>query len=234
MSRSDLRLQKYVRRLIPVLALLAWAGCSGGDGADEPPQTPNIPLNTEPLTEAELMGVPRGQVLLTLPWSAQVVTKDPVPAAATATLQSVELAEGTGFDRTTFAFGTDADAPGYRIVWNDTANARCADEAPASLGTGGSLLIRFQPTRARDAKGARTVRELSRRTGFKAVGTARQLCDDGDKVVWALNAADSAVFRVVELHTPPRLIVDVAHPGAMPTPGLGGQPPATDSAAAPR
>jgi hypothetical protein len=229
MFKSDLMLPRLLRHAVPLLAVLSW-GCSGGEGADEPAQTPNIPLNMEPLTDAELMGVPREQVLLTLPWSAQVVSRDPAPLAARATLHSVEVAEGGGFDRATFEFGTDTDFPGYRIVWNDTANARCADEPAAELGVGGTLLIRLQPTTARSLEGARTVEQTSRSPDFPSVATARQLCDDGDRVVWALGAADSTVFRVVELHTPPRLVVDVAHPGAVPTPGLGAAP----ATAAPR
>jgi hypothetical protein len=218
MSKSDLTLRRALRFLLPMLAVLVWARCSSGaDETEGPPETPNVSLNIEPLTDEELMGVPREQVLLTLPWSDQTVSSGGTPNAARATLQSVEVAEGTVFDRATFEFGTDADFPGYKVIWDDTASARCAEEKPAALGTGRALLVRFEPAWAQKLEGkapTKTVTETSRRPGLPSVATARQLCDEGDKLVWALGAADSTLFRVVQLHTPPRLVVDVAHPGA--------------------
>jgi hypothetical protein len=230
MSRSDLKLRYAAMVVLPLVAAFAGTACSSGDDAPEaPPQTPNVTLRIEPLTDAELMGVPREQVLLTLPWSEQVVSSDPSPVAARATLQSVDVSEGTGFDRTVFEFGTDTDFPGYKVIWDDTTSARCAEEQTAALGPGRTLLIRFQPAWARKQEGkatSKTVTETSRRPAFPSVASARQLCDDGDKVVWALGAADSTVFRVVQLHTPPRLMVDVAHPGVTIAPA------AVDSSAA--
>lgn len=235
MFKSDLILRSPWQGLLILVAALAWSGCSGGDEtAEAPPQTPNITLNVEPLTDAELMGVPREQVLLTLPWSERVVSRDPAPNAARATLYSVNVQEGPGFDRTTFEFGTDTDFPGYRVVWDDSASARCADEEAAELGSGRTLLVRLEPAWTRGPGGENTIAQTSRSPRLPSVGTARQLCDEGGKVIWALAAGDSALFRVVEMHTPPRLVVDLAHPGAT----LGGTEsvavPEDSAAAAPR
>jgi hypothetical protein len=222
MFQSDLKLW------LMLLTALVAGSCSKGEEVPEgPPQTANVSFEIKPLTDAELMGVPREQVLLTLPWSQRIVSKDAAPNAARATLRSVEVATGPGFDRATFEFGGDTDFPGYRILWDDTTNARCAEEKPADLGPVRTLLIRFGPTWAREMGSGKTetktIRETSRRLGFPSVTTARQLCDEADKVVWVLGAADSTVFRVVELHSPPRLVVDLAHPGF--NPGA----PATDT-----
>ena len=220
MLKSDLILRSPTRVGILLAATLAWTACAkGAEEAEGPPETPNVPFKIEPLTDAELMGVPREQVLLTLPWSEQTVSRDPAPVAARATLKSVEVAEGPAFDRTVFEFSADTDFPGYRVVWDDTTNARCGEEKPATVGTGRTLLIRFQPAWARVQKGkteAKTIAQAFRSPRLPSVATARQVCDDADKVVWALGANDSTVFRVVELHTPPRLVVDVAHPGVRP------------------
>jgi hypothetical protein len=221
MFKSDLKLA--------IVCVTLCAACSGEGGApSQPPQTPNQTLSVEPLTDAELLGVPREQVLLTLPWSERVVSRDPAPSSARATLHSAEIVEGPTFDRATFEFGTDTDFPGYRIVWDDSTNAVCAADAPAAdLGQGRTLLIRFGPATTRQLKGGPTITSTSRRPGLPSVATARQLCDEEDAVVWALSAADSAVFRVVEMHTPPRLVVDVAHPGF----SLGSAAAPQDSAA---
>jgi hypothetical protein len=212
MSRSDLKLRLFM----PLVSLLLGAGCSGAEeeAPEGPPPTPNVSFEIKPLTDEELLGVPREQVLLTLPWSQNVVSRDPAPNAARATLRSVEVAGGPTFDRTTFEFGTDTDFPGYHIVWDDSASARCAEERRADLGGRRTLLIRLQPAWTQDSEGKGTITQTSRRPALPSVATARQLCDEGDRIVWALGAADSTVFRVVELHTPPRLVVDVAHVGA--------------------
>ena len=95
------------------------------------------------------------------------------------------------------------------VAWNDSASTACGSRA--DLGGGRALLIRFTPARAHDDGGAKTVSETSRRPALPSVATARQLCDEADTLVWALGAADSTRFRVVELRTPPRLLVDLLH-----------------------
>ena len=126
-----------------VFILLALTGCSVGDEPAEESVPEAVPVQIEPLTDAQLMGISRQQVILTLPWSEGVVARDPNPAAARATLRSVELSGGEGFDRVPFEFGTDAAFPGYRVAWNDTTNAMCADGPAPDLGAGRTLLIRF-------------------------------------------------------------------------------------------
>ena len=86
------------------------------------------------LTDAELMGIPRGEVLLTLPWSENVVSRDPAPAAPRATLRSVTITGGDSFDRAVVEFGTDTPFPGYRIVWGDSAVTGCPAPGVARAG----------------------------------------------------------------------------------------------------
>ena len=219
-----------LRDVSALLAALALGACSDGGAPGEDPASQARVVELPPLTEPDLGSLPRERVTLALPWSESVVSRDPNPVAARATLHAVEITEEAGFDRARFEFGDDADFPGYRIVWNDTTNAKCADEDAPDLGEGRTLLIRFNPARAHEDDGARTVAERARRPDFPTLATARQLCDDADGLVWALGAVDSTRYRVVELSGPPSLVVDLLHPGGAPAAAA-----ATDSApAAPR
>lgn len=217
----------HILRSITVAAGLLVGACSDTPRpAPEDVPTPAEPVRIEALTEAELMGVSRDQIVMTLPWLDSPMSRDPAVNAARATLRSVEFAAGGTFDRSTFAFGDDAAYPGYRIVWNDSTAASCADSTSVKPPAG-TLVIRFEPSSAK-ADGETTVAQTSQRPALPSIATARQLCDANDKLIWGLGAADSTRFRVVELRDPPRLVVDVRHkdadsaptaaPAAAPTP----------------
>ena len=40
---------------------------------------------------------------------------------------------------------------------------------------------------------------------------ARLLCERNDRLIWGFGTADPTRFRVVELRTPPRLLIDLLH-----------------------
>ena len=204
-----------------IALVLCPAACSDGGepAADAPLPSQSVPL--EPLTEADLMGIPRNEVVLRVPWSRSPVSRDPAPAAPRATLHSVEISGGEGFDRATFELGNDTPFPGYRIVWNEVATSVCGEEAAPDLGLTPVLLIQFKPATAREDSGRSTVAQSSRLPGLPAIATARQLCDDKDHLVWALGAPDSTTFRLVELRRPPRLVVDLRHLDAESAPDSG-------------
>ena len=204
-----------------VALVLCPSACSdaGEPAADAP--LPSQSVGIEPLTEAELMGIPRSAVVLTVPWSRSPVSRDPASAAPRATLHSVEFSGGEGFDRATFELGADTPFPGYRIVWNEVATSVCGEETPPDLGPTPALLVQFKPSTAREESGRATVAQSSRSPGLPAIATARQLCDDQDHLVWALSAPDSTTFRIVELRRPPRLLVDLLHQEAESAPDPG-------------
>ena len=163
------------------------------------------------LTDAELMGIPHGEVLLTLPWSENVVSRDPAPAAPRATLRSVTITGGDGFDRAVVEFGTDTPFPGYRIVWGDSAVTGCPAQVSPELAGTPTLLVRFEPASARDDTGRPTVTETSRSPALPMLATARLLCERNDHLIWGFGTVAPTRFRVVELRTPPRLLIDLLH-----------------------
>jgi len=214
-SMSDHHLRRF-----PLVLVLALAACGGGepdqdDGAPPAAVVPQAgpPLQIEPLTDVELMGIDRSQVVLNLPWSDNVLAKSPAPNAARATLQSVDLTGGATFDRIELGFGTDAPFPGYRVVWNDLLTAGCGGSPANTLPAPRTLLISIEPATARAGPAAS---KRSVRGDFSMVRGATVVCDQADRLVWAIPASDSALVRTIELRDPPRLIVDVMHPDTAP------------------
>lgn len=216
MSDRNLRRTSRIAAALPAVLVVA-AACGGGEAAPEPPAIdPNVPqagppLEIPELTDAELMGASRAQIVLNLPWSDRVFAKDPAPGAPRATLRAFAVEDGPGFDRASFTFGTDAPFPGYRVVWNDARTATCGGE-PGTLSSETTLLVSFEPATARDDDGGSSVAERSLRPGLPAITSAAEICDSTSRLTWALAATDSARVRVVELRDPARLLVDVQHP----------------------
>ena len=220
-----------------LLALAALSACSRDQKPDQPPATPATPIAYEPLSNEDLLGLDRAQVSLTLPFGDRKVSRDPAPNAARALVHDVDVAKGPSFDRALFEFGNDTDFPGYRVAWNDSANATCGPSKAPSFGKTPTLVVRLEPATTRPpGKNTKPMADASRRPNLPNVGTARMLCDTLGSVVWALGVSDSTAVRLLELRDPPRLVVDVAHKGAQvegsPAPAA---PARSDSgAAAPR
>jgi hypothetical protein len=201
------------------LILLGLAACGGERSAEaETDAAPaNVfqagpPLTIEALTDAELMGIDRAQVVLNLPWSNNVLVREPAPASARATLQAVRIERGPTFDRFELTFANDAPFPGYRVAWNEQRTATCDGESVA-LPAEWTLTVGTEPATAREGAAAAT---RSVRADLPAIKGASRVCDQLLRLVWAIPAADSTLMRTIELRDPPRLIVDIQHPATTP------------------
>lgn len=206
-----------LRRSALLLALLIPAACGdGGDSEGSAAAVPEaVPLEIEPLDDDDLAGLDPAKVAINMPWGGGVVSREQTPRAARATLRDVRTEEHGAFDRLVLEFGTEAPFPGYRVAWAGSASTRCGAETPLHTGAGPRpLVIALRPARAHEDDGTPTIREPERRTRFPAVAEARQICDDAGLVEWLLGVSDSSSVRVLEMRDPPRLVVDVAHPGA--------------------
>ena len=224
---------KHTVTFLAYLGVTSLMGCSDTpkEPPPEPPQ-PAVPMQIQQLGDDELLGIDRGQITLTMGWTAAPLGRDPAPNSARASLHQADFEKGEFFDRAVFTFGEEAPSPGYQVRWNDSLAAQCSDSTAVSPGAK-ALVIRLEPVTAqRDPKRSYITQPL-RQPKLKAIAAAKQLCDQSDRVVWALGA-ESTRFRVVELQSPPRLIVDVLHPGAEPPAPAPPPPPppaAADSAA---
>jgi hypothetical protein len=127
-----------------------------------------------------------------------------------ATLRDVRVAEHQGFDRVVFEFEEET-IPGYHVEYVDKPVRACGSGEPVALAGDAWLEIRIQPARAHDDEGRPTIAERDRMPGLRIVRQLRATCDFEADVTWVLGVASPNRYRVLELRSPARLVVDVKH-----------------------
>ncbi len=199
------------RRSRPVilLAALSLAACGGGDADDAEPRvaiqdTTAPPIERRPLDETDRTGLEPMNLVMELPWTENQVSRDPTPAAATATLTDVEVLSTEAFDRVIFSFSRDAAYPGYqaRIVEDPSALACGGEEPPVAEGP--VLAVTLTPVAP--GSGVETGVRTFGQSLFQEGGMA---CRQDDGVTWVARLDEGAQVRVLELRDPRRLVVDL-------------------------
>lgn len=176
---------------------------SGADGTDAPqvrggelPQEPSSPGGPTP-TGAR--APPAGD------WTTRA--KKPNKPAKTATLRAVRAAEHEGTDRVVFEFS--GPLPGYTLEYIDSPVRHCASDNPIALRGEGFLEVRFEPARAHDEAGEVTVAKLRHKPDLPVVLELAATCDFEGVVTWVLGTRSPQPFRVLELASPTRLVIDL-------------------------
>lgn len=129
-----------------------------------------------------------------------------------AMLRSVRTATHEDFDRIVLDFGEDP-LPGYRIEYVDRPVRQCGSGNIVDVAGDGWLSIEAIPARAHTEEGQPTVRDRSRTPGLPNVKQLTLTCDYEAHVEWVAGVASPTRYRVLELKSPTRLVVDVLHPG---------------------
>lgn len=130
-----------------------------------------------------------------------------------ARLAAVRTGAHEGYDRVVFEFEGSA-LPGYRIEYQTGPMKRCGSGTAADLAGAARVLVRMTPATAHRDKGtgaAATVKDQERRLQMDALRELELLCDFEGNVDWGLGLVDKRRYRVLELSSPPRLVVDVLH-----------------------
>lgn len=206
--------------LLPATALLTTffvASCAR-EASDAVAEAQATPIDTaiitdiprEPLGEEDLRGLDLQDLSVELPWTENVVSRDPAPSAPRAFVEEVEVSPSDSFDRVAFTFSTSTPFPGYTIRREPVGSSVSCGENDAKLEVDGSeaLVVTLQPARIRgeDRQAPSTGIRTLDQTRFADGGL---ICDDGTRVVWAAGLASGAEVRVLEFRNPPRLVVDV-------------------------
>lgn len=131
------------------------------------------------------------------------------PGAATR-LRAVDAVTGQGYDRIVFEFAGDS-VPGYHVEYARGPVRRCGSGDPVPLAGNQALVVRFGPARAHDDQGNPAPTQRDRVLGLSAVKELKLVCDFEGQVAWVLGVAAAAPYRVSELATPARLMLDVRH-----------------------
>lgn len=133
-----------------------------------------------------------------------------------ATMRLVQATAEAGFDRVTFTFDEGAVLPGYHLEYIDKPAHDCGSGEAKLVAGEAWLEVRFYPANAHTEAGEPTIpfreqplelpllRELARTCDFEAVTT------------WVIGSAAPTAYRVQELTSPPRLLVDLTHTRATP------------------
>jgi|SRR5712664_1981930 len=136
------------------------------------------------------------------------------PGVARPVLRHVETATGAspggGYDRVVFEFTGDS-MPGYRVEYATKPVQRCGSGDPVAVAGTGRLIVRFEPAQAHDEHGSLAPAERNRVPGLPAVRELTLICDFEGQVAWVLGIAAPSAYRVSELTSPARLVLDVRH-----------------------
>lgn len=184
-------------------------GRDGGDGAGAPGAAD--PARDLPAPDpADPGGAPPDTVVGEGRWTAATVALGPALDARMATATDVRAAAHAGYDRIAWTF--DDDRPGVRVRYVDEPVRACGSGRPVPLAGDGWLEVRFEPARAHDEAGSATLPDrLAPRLATLLEGA--RTCDFEGVLVWTFGVASPEPFRVHALEDPPRVAVDVRHPG---------------------
>jgi hypothetical protein len=199
--------------LAVVTSLAVLASACGDDGDDETSPT-NTPAATEEATPtaASATDLPATASATEEPFSG---ARDPVEGQAQGTgipvLTDVRTGAHSAYDRITFEFEGD-ERPHYRVEYITPPASGCGSGEPATIAGTAVLRVQFQPADAHDEQGNSTVDANELTPALTTLQEAESICDFEADVQWALGLSEEVDFRVLELDSPPRLAVDVAHP----------------------
>ena len=133
-------------------------------------------------------------------------------AREVAVLNSVRAAQHDAFERVVFEFRGDA-LPDYVVEYSAERPTQCASGATMNVPGGAYLTARFSPAQAHAPVGGDERSTLPSRSISVASPTVRALvvsCDFEAVLSWVVGVDARRPFRVTTLHSPPRLVIDIA------------------------
>jgi hypothetical protein len=137
-------------------------------------------------------------------------TTSPTLLPKPAILTDVESVECNGFDRVVFTFDGSA-APGFFVAYIDKPVRACGSGNVVPVAGDGFLEIRMTPAQAHTDAGEATIEDRNRTLNYENLLQLVATCDFEGNVTWVLGVASPNAYRVTELASPPRLVLDVKH-----------------------
>jgi hypothetical protein len=186
------------------LSFLA-SGCGSGDApegqqSDTTSAAAPAELEGSVLESPDYFGLEDGNITFHLHWVGGPIAKDAPAGTAPVALEAVRTVPATNFDRVMFRFAGPT-LPGYQVSWVATPET-CGRQTAAPAGTK-QLRVRLLPTNTSSSVKPEVAEGHGNLEGVTLT------CAEDDRLDWHLGVADSASIRVLELGTPPRLVVDI-------------------------
>lgn len=138
------------------------------------------------------------------------------PGVGPAFLTAVRAARHDGFDRVVFEF--DGGPPGSEVGYVERPITEDGSGRPVTVDGTAVLEVRMEPARSARLSGEDVVFTYTGPKRLRPPGTATvvELVQTGDfeaVLTWVVGTRERVPFKVTKLSGPPRLVVDVAHPG---------------------
>ncbi len=162
---------------------------------DEVPQAASAPADERATEKTDFEG------------TADRTEKKNTPKEA-AVLRDVRTGRHESFDRIVFEF-EGSEMPGYFIEYIDKPVRACGSGNVVPLKGDGWLQIRFEPARAHTDQGKPTLGFRELRPMMPIVLELSSTCDFEGQVEWVAGVASPNRYRVLELASPTRLVVDI-------------------------
>lgn len=115
-----------------------------------------------------------------------------------------------GFDRVVFEFSGE-ELPGYHIEYIDKPVRSCGSGEVVTLAGDAWLQVRFEPANSHTEDGKPTLRFREVAPKLPIVLELKSTCDFEAQVEWVIGVASPNRYRVLELRSPTRLVVDIKH-----------------------
>jgi len=196
------------RRLgvIAMFVLSVAPGCANDGQQQRNAGTPAAASSVEPPSEAVAAGSSRGDTFA----GTTAAVDQPSPPIDPVVLRDVRAAAQPTFDRVVFEFQT-APLPGYRIAYADDAVRDCGSGKEVNVRGAIRVTVRLSPAQAHTEEGVATVKESERHLALPVLQELELTCDFEADVSWVLGLSTRRPYRVSELASPPRLVVDIQH-----------------------
>ncbi|MEP6601727.1 MAG: hypothetical protein ABJB49_07925 [Nitrospirota bacterium] len=131
------------------------------------------------------------------------------PVTDPVVLRDVRTAQQPTFDRMAFEFDGPL-VPGYRVAYVDSVY-ECGSGERVIVRGNSSLSVSLSPAQAHTETGIVTIKGADRRLTLPVMKELKQSCDFEAEVSWVLGLSARKAFRVTELSSPARLVVDILH-----------------------
>jgi len=138
-------------------------------------------------------------------------TRDVVRPRVVGTLRGLRVAQQNGFDRLVLDFGAGA-APGWHVEYVDGPVAQCGSGQVVRVAGDAKLLVRLRTAQAHDDAGAPTVRQRDLPLTLPVMKQLVMTCDFEGDVEIVLGLDSRQPYRVMELQSPNRLVIDLKQP----------------------
>ena len=175
------------------------------DLPDEVPQD-TVPDGLRPEPRDTRPWIPANRGVLPAGWTTE---PSAVRGAGRPTLLiAVRAARNADFDRVVFQF-EGAQLPGYDVQYLADPARQCGSGQRTPVAGRARLLVRLTPAQMHRDDGRGSLVPHSIRTELGTVTELRSTCDFEGQVAWVLGIDTMRPYRVISLHNPERLVVDV-------------------------